>query len=594
MLIELTRFCSLAVATVLLLQMATLAGPANAQGDEGQYRSKIRIEPEGISGTETGLSIAELEQQIASISDSYARSSAGRHLARHYVEEGDYAKAIEYYKTALAADGLADVANREMLRELAQVYLLSKDYAAAASTLERALRIKLVPQPGDYLLLGQAYYHLGNLSRVVAALDPIREQGLALTDAQKRQALALYYQAGAYAQCEELLQQLLKSEPNNAANWHQLASVYLQQGKNRKALDQLTLAWEKAVPFREQDTILLADLHAVNGDPYGAAEILQQALQNGTVEPNGLYYRKLFQFWLTARENERATAALVQAARMTGDIELYLYLAQLQMEQQAWSEMQQTMLAACKNQLQDKYVSRANLLLGISQLKLGDPESARRAFINATLIGGASKQAGDWLEFMGAEPATAREARRIAGVCYGSRDKQVSASSMASAASTEAAGQEAAPDSSAVLTRTVPKQQLFYLEYKKPLAELASEARSLASRMVVALIKSGGTMDGSLQIISVGEPGANPVQLAIPTRGSPRPNRQYKVRQAPEFKCAYQVHKGEPKPLPELWAAFIQELEASGLELTGETRTVLHAAGGDSDVPSIELQAGIQ
>jgi len=576
-------------AAFCLLLAVGLAGPVCGQDDdEGQYRSKIRIEPGGISSRDTGLSIEELEQQIASINDSYARSSAGRHLARHYVEQGDYAKAIEYYRTALAADGLADVANREMLRELAQVYLLSKDYAAAASTLERALRIKLVPRAGDYLLLAQAYYHLGNLSRVVGALDPIREQGLALSDAQKRQALALYYQAGAYHRCEELLQQLLESQPDNAANWHQLASVYLQQGKQRKALDQLTLAWEKSVPFREQDIILLADLHAVNGDPYGAAEILQQALANKTVEANGPHYRKLFQFWLTARENERATTALVQAARLTGDIELYFYLAQLQMEQEAWREMYQTMLAACKNQLQDKYVSRANLLLGISQLKLGDRESARRAFINATLIGGASKQAGDWLEFMGAEPPSDRETRRIVGVCYGSRDKRVSATAMADAVGQEE-GAAAAQQAETVAVRNVPRQTLFYIEYDKPLTELAGEATSLAMRMGVALVKSGGKIDGPLQLISVGMPGENPMQLAFPVAGAPRAVQQYRIRQTKAFKCAYLVHEGEMDSLGDLWREFVAKVTEAGYQLTGESRTVFVGRGG-----GVELQLGIE
>ncbi len=155
------RYCCRICLSLLLAQ----ASPAFAE--EGQYRSRVRIDSSTDVGSGAGLSVEELERQISSIQDSYARSSAGRHLARHYVEAGDYARAIEYYQTALAAGGLADIANREMLRELAQVYLLSENYAEAASTLERALRIKLVPEAGDYLLLAQSYYRLGRLDRVV-------------------------------------------------------------------------------------------------------------------------------------------------------------------------------------------------------------------------------------------------------------------------------------------------------------------------------------------------------------------------------------------------------------------------------------------
>ena len=567
---------------------------------EGQYRSKIRIDPNAGMGSDTGLSIEELEKQISSINESYARSSAGRHLARHFVEQGEYDKAIEYYRTALSAGGLSDVANREMLREMAQVYLLDKNYAEAAAALEKALRIKLVPEVGDYLLLAQAYYRLGRLVQVVAALDPIREQGLVLDTSQKRQALALYYQAGAYAQSEQLLRQLMEAEPDNPESWHQLAAVYLQQGKRKQALDQLTLAREKLVPFREQDIVLLADLQAVNGNPYGAATVLEEALADKAVPANGPNYRKLFQFWLQAREVERANAALVQAARLSGDIELYLYLAQLQMEQEAWQPMYATMLAACKKQLPDKYVGRANLLLGISQLKLGDESSARRSFINATLIGGAGAQAGKWLEFMQAAPATDREARGIVGICHGAGDKRASAGAFAStdapdSAAPVTAGRPAAQGEIAIETKTVPKMAFFYQNYRKSIADLAGDARSLAMPMGVALVRAGGTIDGPLQIIAEGAGEGAVLQLGFPVRGSPGASGKYRTRGTAEFKCAYLVHEGKADSLATVWAQFLTAVEAAGLELTDERRVLLQVDGkAEAGAVRLELQVGIK
>ncbi len=309
--------------------------------------------------------------------------------------------------------GLSPIANREMLRELAQVYLLRKDYASAAQTLQQALAIDLVAEVADYLLLARAQHHLGKYVDVVATLDRMQQAGLALDTAQMQQALALYYRAGAYAQCEVLLQRLLELQPNEPQHWHLLASVYVQQNKNKQALDQLALARDKRVPFSERELLLLANLQAVNNNPYGAAQTLESALSQQEVSANGANYRQLFEFWLQAREQDKARAALQQAAQLSGDTELYLHLAQLQMEQQDFQAMQQTMLAACAEQLADQYVGRANLLLGISQLKLGDEAGARRSFINASLIGGVNAQAGQWLTFMHAAPATEDETRRI-------------------------------------------------------------------------------------------------------------------------------------------------------------------------------------
>ncbi len=214
-----------------------------------QYRSKILVTPDGELGKGAELSIEELEQQIGSIRAPYARSSAGRHLARHYLEQGDYDKAIDHYRQALDAEGLSDVANREMLRELAQVYLVKGDYAAATRTLERALAIELVPEAADYLLLAQAYYRQKKYVKVVVSLDGIAKAGLELNPLQMHQAVALYYSAGAFSQSEVLLRRLLELEPNNPDNWHRLVSVYLQQNKRRQALDQLVLAREKGVSF---------------------------------------------------------------------------------------------------------------------------------------------------------------------------------------------------------------------------------------------------------------------------------------------------------------------------------------------------------
>jgi tetratricopeptide (TPR) repeat protein len=576
---------------------------ALAPAAEGQYRSKVLISPAGEMTNTAELSIGELEQRIGSIEQPYAKSSAGRHLARHYVEQGEYDKAIEYYRAALSAQGLSDVADREMLRELARVYLLTEDYKTAVETLQRVLLIELIPEAGDYLRLARAHHQLGKYVAVVATLDDLGSQGLTLEAAQMQQALALYYRAGAYAQCEALLQKLLILEPDNPQNWHFLVSVYLQQDKKRQALDQLALAAEKSVPFTERDTLLLVDLQAANNNPYAAAETLSAALEGQQVDANGENYRKLFEFWFLARENARAQQALERAAQLTGDTQLYLYLAQLQMDQQSWQDMHQTMLATCAEQLQDQYVSRANLLLGVSQLKLGDTAAARRSFINASMIGGAHAQAGQWLEFMKAPAATPQELRQIVGLCYGSEDKRASVSSAEVVATAPAAvapqdDAEPAAQGLAFQTRTVPSLRLYYVEQKISAEQLAGKIQSLTAGLKLSLVKSGGTATGPLHIISYGpqsQAGEDTgLQLALPVRGLPSARGRYKTRRSEPFKCAYLNLEGSVSEMEASWAQFAAALMAEGYELTGERRLVMDTGSGASDGAGPELQLGIR
>ena len=576
------------VACLLLAMAATVAA------QEGQYRSRVMISPDDPLGQDSVMSVEELEKQINSIAEPYAKSSAGRHLARHYVQEKQYDKAVEYYRTALSARGLSDIANREMLRELAQVYLLQEDYRSAVKALDRALAVELVPEVTDFLLLAQANYRLKKYVAVVAALDRIGENNLTLDATQMRQALALYYGAGAFEQSAGLLRQLLQLEPENPQHWHQLGAVYLQQGKQRKALDHLALAWEKGVPFTERDLILLADLQAVNANPYGAAELLQTGLRGQGVEATGANYRKLFQFWLQAREQDKARAALQKAAGLSGDPELYLYLAQLQMEQQEWQGMEQTLLAVCSNPLAERHVGKANLFLGVSRLKQGDSVAARRLFINATLIGGAQAQAAQWLSFMEAEPATEREVKRIVSPCYdaeGGKRASLASLSKPGSAVAETAGVEAVAgaavgpgEGAGIQTKQVRAQQLYYLEYEGSLAELMPKLTSQVVAMGISLVKSGGSADGAPLLIfgeEAGDGGA--IQVALPTKGRPRAGGRYRTRKATAFNSAYLVSEGSPEELVQAWAEFARDVADAGYQLSGERRIVFPAGEGGSN-----------
>ncbi len=585
-----TRFFLPAIA------VACMAGtsPLSSAQEVGQYRSHILLDPEGQLGSANALSTEQLEQQIDSISEPYARSSATRHLARHYVEQKDYQAAINWYQQALAADGLSAVANREMLRELAQVLLLQQDYKRAATVLEQVSTLDLVPETGDFLLLAQAYFRSGDLVAVVAALDQIPQHQLTMDTIQKKQALALYYRAGAFEQCEQLLRELLQEAPGEAALWHQLASIYLQQGKRRAAQDQLVLALEKQVPFNSEQMRLLLDLFAVNGNPYQAAILLEQALETQLIPTDSSNQRKLFELWLQARERSKALHALAEAVRLGGETELSLYLAQLQIEDDNWAAAQQTLLAACRNVLPDRYVSRANLLLGISLLKLDQPTAARRALINATLIGGASAEAAQWLQFMAAEPATKDELRQVRGPCYDSDGKRTSLA--ASTPKNTLTTLPAEPDSGSVspdqgLPAPVtidqdPPQSLYYTTTDKPLEAFLAEVPAAAARLSINLIKAGGSANGPLQIILLPE---EPLRLAQPTRGAPQARGRYQLQPVPSFHYASTQLPITNGSAMDLAQQFADRVQAQRYELTGERRLLLIPG----DQQHVELRLGI-
>jgi len=590
------RFCSL---TCILLMTMGWSTPVGSQ----QYRSKILIDPGETLEKGSVLSVEQLEQQLDSLTDAYARATTTRYLAQQYIERGEYQKAISYYQAALEAEGLADVADREILRELAQLHLMQEDYANAASVLEQVRRLDLVADKADFLLLAQARFRSGDYVATVIALDHLGRAELPLDEADLRQMLTLYYQSGAYSQSAGVLQKLLLRFPDNPEYWHQLAGVYLLQNQHREALDQLSLALVKRVPFREPDLLLLVDLYAYNEQPYTAASLLETEMERGHVSGDGEHYRKLFELWLQAREKHKAIDALAHAASLTGATELYLHLAQLQSENENWQAMQAAVLEACSSELDDRFVSRANLLLGISQLKMGDRQNARRSFINATLIGGATSQAAQWLSYMNAEPASPAEVRKIASPCYGGSDRRrkvtVTTEPVLAVQNPEVSVESIPAVSDVVATRIVPGQQMFTARYSMTPVELAEKVQGLATRLAISQVRAGGEIDGPLHILlETGRGVSDQVSdalLAFPTRGNPRSSGRYRTLSTEPFRCSYLVYEGSADGITTAWGELARVTLGAGHRLTGHARLVFSCAGDcTKDHLAVELQLGIE
>ena len=394
-----------------------------------QYRSRVYVDLEQDATENVTLSVSELEQKLHTFQDDATRANAERFLAKQYAGNKDYKKASTYIEDALKRMSATDPARADMLMQLTQLYLLQKNNDGAAQALQRYLATRPPERADDYVLLAQIQYLQKQYVASAAALDKAFTLQKNPDTAFLQNAMGIYYSIGNFERCAQVIQQLVAQDVNNAELWQQWVSLYLKAGKTGPALDVMSLAWEKGIPFRDQDLLLLTDLYAINKIPARGARVLEQAIQSGRIKADGKINERLFRLWMLAGERDKATLALEKTALKGTDTELQLHLAQLYMEKEQWQAMQDIVLKACDGALPEKRVARANLLLGVSQLKLGDTALARRSFINATVVGGAG-EAGQWLQFMHAEPPTKWEKIGIAGPCYSDDTRSLFSASM--------------------------------------------------------------------------------------------------------------------------------------------------------------------
>lgn len=622
---------------------------ANSLQAQEQYRSRMYIDLDVAPTENVSMSVGELEQKIGTFQDDATRASAEKFLAQHYAGQKDYGKAAEHIEDALKNPATTAETKRDMLGQLSRIYLIQKNYDKAATAIGSYLAAKQstgsAADADIYLLLAQVQYKRKNYVASADALD----KALALQKNPSKEllqsALAVYYSIGNFDRAGQVMQQLLAADINNAELWQQWVSLYLKGGKNAQALDVMSLAWEKGIPFREQDVLLLTDLYSINKIPGRGARVLEAAIASGKVKSSTKINDRLFRLWMQAGERDKAQQALAQAASGSNDVELQLYLAQMQMEKEQWQPMQAIVLKACDGAMPERLVARANLLLGVSQLKLGDTELARRSFINATIVGGAGEEASKWLAFMKAAPATDSEKAGIAGPCSTSDTRSIFSASMpdskrtatsdqaaatteSGAETTEAATSESVPtdvfpastpteapktgaidmsalanikgDASASLdTKTTASQKLFMADYSMTPQEMATDIVPLVTRLGITIAKGGGKIDGPLHIIFPEPPtttaGKIKVRFGFPVTGNPRPDGRYQLIRDNGFKCVSRNYNGPQEGVITAFAQLYADAAAKGLKLTGESRQLAstdNVIGGKT--VKLELQLGVQ
>ena len=634
----------------IALFLAGLLFPTSSLQAQEQYRSRMYIDLDVAPTENVSMSVGELEQKIGTFQDAATRASAEKFLAQHYAGQKDYGKAAEHIEGALKNPATTAESKRDMLGQLSRIYLIQKNYDKAATAIGSYLAAKQstgsAADADIYLLLAQVQYKRKNYVASADALD----KALALQKNPSKEllqsALAVYYSIGNFDRAGQVMQQLLAADINNAELWQQWVSLYLKGGKNAQALDVMSLAWEKGIPFREQDVLLLTDLYSINKIPGRGARVLEEAIASGKIKSNTKINDRLFRLWMQAGERDKAQQALAQAASGSNDVELQLYLAQMQMEKEQWQPMQAIVLKACDGAMPERLVARANLLLGVSQLKLGDTELARRSFINATIVGGAGEEASKWLAFMKAAPATDSEKVGIAGPCSTGDTRSIFSASMpdskgpatsdqlktagdeskaeaAEAATAESVQTDIAPvsvsteppkagaidmsalanmkgDASAALdTKTTASQKLFLADYSMTPQEMATDIVPLVTRLGITIAKGGGKIDGPLHIIFPETPNAGggkiKVRFGFPVTGNPRPDGRYQLIRDNGFKCVSRNYNGAQEGVITAVAQLYADAIAKGLKLTGESRQLAstdNVVGGKT--VKMELQLGVQ
>jgi tetratricopeptide (TPR) repeat protein len=196
--------------------------------------------------------------------------------------------------------------------------------------------------------------------------------------------VAIYGNLKDYPNVAVTLERLATLNPGKKLYWIQLAAVHNHLDQKEKALAALRLAHEAELLTEDVEFRQLARLLYLEELPFQCAQLIEEAIEEGTVKPDADAYGLLSNCYLAARESDEALEPLAKAAELSSDGETYVLLGQLLLQREEFAPALST-LAQALEKVQPERRGAVQLLIGVAQLgseRLDDAERAFRAALN--------------------------------------------------------------------------------------------------------------------------------------------------------------------------------------------------------------------
>jgi tetratricopeptide (TPR) repeat protein len=319
--------------------------------------------------------------------------------------QDDYAGAVEAYEMVLTQPDLPLGMETTTRFTLCQLYFQQERYQDSLGMLDQWFLIAENPGPEPYVLRAQVFYQLAQyregIEPVRQAIEVAQVQGKTLQENWYRLLNVFYYELEDYPNVIDVLRTIVDTWPKREY-FLQLSAIYGQEGNDLEQLALYELAYEAGWLQRSNEHVQMAQLLLGADVPVKAAYIMEQGLEDGTIEPTMNNWRVLAQAWQLAQEDEKAIPALVEAAGLAEDGEIDLRLAQSYQNLGLWGDC----IESARDGLRKGDLRRedqGNMILGACLFETDDYTAARNAFESAQEDTRSRSAAASWIQYVNAE-----------------------------------------------------------------------------------------------------------------------------------------------------------------------------------------------
>ena len=404
--------------TAVIVSLLCASGWAGAQSEEAEERQAGAEERRGRRGLSTYVvddrTAKRLREALIAVSEERfddAEAAVGRlrerslnplerqqaYEIRAYVAYGrnDLAAAREHFESAIAQGQMTSQQLQDTRFQIAQLYLAEQMWAEVVEHLNIWFGIADDPSPVAYYLLALAHYQNGDPDAAMVPAQKAVDGSPEPQESWLQLLLALKLTKKDYEASIPLLEELVRRFPKRTY-WLSLSTVHGALGDYQNALVPLQLAHTQGYLTEDSDLRRLAQLLLFLGLPYRAAEVLQEGLAAEQIAPDADVFEMLGNSWIAAREYEKTVEPLTRAAELAADGDLFVRLAQVQIQREQWAAAALALRRALELGDLEK-PGDAKLLMGIAFYNSERPKQALSWFTQARTHEETRGEAEQWL-----------------------------------------------------------------------------------------------------------------------------------------------------------------------------------------------------
>lgn len=313
-----------------------------------------------------------------------------------YSSQEKFSTAIKSFEKCLSMNALPTGSMLDTQYNLGQLYMANRQYNKAGQVLLDWIGKVKKPAPDAKYILALSLTQTKQWRKAlrwakdaVASVKKPQEGWLQLL-------MSIHLELKQLEQVAKVLQRVITLYPKKNY-WMQLSAVYGELKQTSKSLAVLELAYKQGMLTKGSDLKNLASLYMHEGVPYKAAHVLSKGMASGAIKKTERTLTVLGEAWLRAREFDRAIGPLEKAAKLSGNGNLFIRVAHIQMEKERWKKAIGSLRSAlAKGKLRD--AGNAYLLLGIANMRQGKYSAAKKAFNKAMSFTNTRHSAEGWMK----------------------------------------------------------------------------------------------------------------------------------------------------------------------------------------------------